>query len=293
MRASFSLLSFALLLVGGAVAGCDGKPQDCQTPDASLVAHSGKPQGTEVKHDDITLYISQPDKENARAKARDGAAVLYLTDVFGIALPENKLLADSFARAGYLTVAPDLFNGAPAPGDINVPGFNTTDFLAKHTPAVTDPILASTIEYLRTELNVSRIAATGYCFGGRYSFRLLDGEGESEGEGKKGAAVDVGFAAHPSLLETSEIAAVKGPVAIAAADGDTLFNAQARAAAEAVLLETAKQRQQPYQVVLYSGTQHGFAVRADVSDPQQKYAKEEAFLQAVRWFDRFLVEDSE
>ena len=41
----------------------------------------------------MTLYITQPDKKNDRAKAREKTAVLYLTDVFGIALPENKLYA--------------------------------------------------------------------------------------------------------------------------------------------------------------------------------------------------------
>lgn len=40
-----------------------------------------------------------------------------------------------------------------------------------------------------------------------------------------------------------------------------------------------------YQVSLYSGTEHGFAVRANMSDPKQKFGKETAFLQAVRWFE--------
>ncbi len=39
----------------------------------------------------VTLYITEPDKKNDRAEAREKTAVLYLTDVFGIALPENKL----------------------------------------------------------------------------------------------------------------------------------------------------------------------------------------------------------
>ncbi|KAL0933639.1 Protein AIM2-like protein 7 [Colletotrichum truncatum] len=30
--------------------------------------------------------------------------------------------------------------------------------------------------------------------------------------------------------------------------------------------------------VLYSGTDHGFAVHANLSDPQQKVAKEETFI---------------
>ena len=42
---------------------------------------------------------------------------------------------------------------------------------------------------------------------------------------------------------------------------------------------------QPYEVAVYSGTQHGFGVRADISDPEQKYGKETAFIQAVRFFE--------
>lgn len=40
-----------------------------------------------------------------------------------------------------------------------------------------------------------------------------------------------------------------------------------------------------YSFALYSGTSHGFGVRANVSDPQQKFGKETAFWQAVRWFE--------
>jgi dienelactone hydrolase len=214
-----------------------------------------------------------------------------LTDVFGLALNENKLsvtpssppqtplanrllsLADSYARAGYLTVAPDMFAGNPAPGDINVPGFNTTEFLARHGPEVTDPIIATTISYLRSKLGVKRIAAPGYCFGGRYAFRFLAGDGR----------VDVGFAAHPSLLEAPEISAIQGPVSVAAADNDNLFDADSRFAAEKLLV--AKPEKLAYEVHLYSGTEHGFGVRVSLTDPQQKYAKERAFLQAARWFD--------
>jgi hypothetical protein len=42
---------------------------------------------------------------------------------------------------------------------------------------------------------------------------------------------------------------------------------------------------QPYQFTLYGGTSHGFGVRGNVSDPQEKFGKEAAFYQAVRWFN--------
>lgn len=148
----------------------------------------------------VNMYISEP---------RDASqvGVLYLTDVFGIQLEQNKLLADSFARAGYVVVAPDLFDGEPAPEDLDQPGFNTTEFLAAHSPDVTDPIIAAAVQYMREDLGLDKIAATGYCFGGRYAFRFL-----AEGKG-----ADVAFAAHPSALQDSEIEAITGAVSVAAA----------------------------------------------------------------------------
>lgn len=50
---------------------------------------------------------------------------------------------------------------------------------------------------------------------------------------------------------------------------------------EAALLDTGLE----YSFSLYGGTQHGFGVRANVSDPKQKFGKEQAFFQAVTWFE--------
>ena len=45
----------------------------------------------------------------------------------------------------------------------------------------------------------------------------------------------------------------------------------------------------PYQINLYSGVEHGFSVRGDITNKVIKYAKEQAFLQAVFWFDEYLL----
>ena len=115
-------------------------------------------------------------------------------------------LADSFARAGYLTVAPDMFNNDPAPADLATPGFNATAWTLLHSPPAVDPILAKGVAYLQSR-GINKIATTGYCYGGRYAFRLL----------APGKGVDAGFAAHPSLLENSEILAITKPISVAAA----------------------------------------------------------------------------
>ncbi|KPM41449.1 hypothetical protein AK830_g5149 [Neonectria ditissima] len=231
--------------------------------DSGIIKHEGEAIGKEIEYDGVTLYISKP-----KQRIKRDTAVLYLTDVFGIPLLQNKLLADSFSRAGFVTITPDILNGDPAPHDID---FDAAEYLSRHTPENTDPIIEKTIDYIHNELKIKKIAVTGYCFGGRYAFRFL-----AEGKG-----ADVGFAAHPSLLQDSEILAIDGPASIAAAEVDTLLNATRRSEIEGLLGETP----QAFQVNLYSGTSHGFGVRANVSDPEQKFGKEEAFWQAVKWFN--------
>ena len=70
---------------------------------------------------------------------------------------------------------------------------------------------------------------------------------------------------------------------MAAASNDSMMPAERRHEITALLGNTS----QPYNVALYSGTMHGFGVRANVSDPQQKFGKESAFFQAVRWFENW------
>jgi dienelactone hydrolase len=229
----------------------------------------GDPWKSLLNHRVVTLYIAKP-PEGTPLKA--GKGVLYLTDVFGLALNENKLLADSFARAGYIVVAPDMFNSTPATTDINVPGAETERFLAMHTIAVTDDIVNLAILYMRSQLGVKKIGSTGYCFGGKYSFRAAAG------------GSDAAFAAHPSNLLDAEISAIKGPASVAAAETDGAMSVARRQQIEGLLQKTSL----PYSIALYGGTSHGFGVRANVSDPKQKFGKEQAFLQAVRWFDAWL-----
>jgi len=237
------------------------------------VKHEGTPTGTSIKIGDIEAYVAEP-----KGKVHEGKAILYLPDVIGI-WQNSKLMADQLAANGYYVVMPDLFNGDPM--TLNMPaGFDFMAWLTKgtggnnpHTYEFVDPIVEKSIAFLQ-EKGYKKIGSVGYCFGAKYVVRFQT----------KGKGIDVGFVAHPSFVEEEELAAITGPFSIAAAETDGIFPAEKRHKAEQILINT----KQPYQINLYSGTEHGFSVRCDISVKVQKYAKEQAFLQAVTWFDEHL-----
>lgn len=175
---------------------------------------------------------------------------------------------------------PDLFHGDPIP--LNRPAdFDLQKWLRGppgpgHLPPRVDPVVAAVIAELRSTYAITRLGAVGYCFGGKYVARFM----------AAGKGVDVGYTAHPSFVDVEELRGVTGPLSIAAAETDAIFPAEKRRETEDVL----KEMQVPYQLCLYSGVEHGFAVRGDVKKREARFAKEAAFEQAVVWFNEYLKE---
>ncbi|OAQ74200.1 dienelactone hydrolase [Pochonia chlamydosporia 170] len=236
----------------------------------------GKPTGKLTKIDNkIDAYVATPPE----GKAKTGYGILYIPDVIGV-WQNSQLMADQFAECGYTTVVIDPFNGDPVP--LNRPeGFDLMSWLNggsdgknPHTVPYVDPIVEAGIKYMKG-LGVKRVGAVGYCFGAKYVVRHY----------KNG--IDVGYIAHPSFVEEAELAAITGPLSIAAAETDSIFPAEKRHKSEEILKGTKL----PYQINLYSGVEHGFSVRGDLKVKVQKFAKEQAFFQAVTWFDNYLVEE--
>jgi dienelactone hydrolase len=222
----------------------------------------------------------------------------------GHALINPQLIADQFAANGYWVVMPDLFQGdAIELNQLGTGNFDIMTWLTKggpegkgHLPDTVDPIVEKTLAYMK-EQGAKKIGAVGYCFGGKYVARFL----------AKGKGVDVGFTAHPSFVDEAELRGMTGPLSIAAAgklrkpektwknavtnniaETDTIFPEDKRHESERILKDMGSI---PYQMVLYSGVEHGFAVRGDLNKPEIKFAKEAAFIQAVQWFDEFLKKD--
>jgi dienelactone hydrolase len=219
----------------------------------------------------VEMYHSYAPGRNATQAKK---AILYISDIFGVPLLQNKLLADSFAGNDYLVVMPDLFAGDAISVEEQEAGLNLTEWRALHPVPAIDAIINKTIAYMREDLGVESIGAVGYCFGGKYVPRFLKG---SEG-------VDVGFIAHPSALTEQEIEAVGGPLSIAAGTLDASFNSTAKGRAESIL----NGNNVTFQTNLYYGAPHGFGVRVNQSIPQQAYAKQASFVQAVTWFNAWL-----
>jgi len=239
------------------------------------VVHEGTPTGEMKSVGDVETYFAYP-----KDKSDTKHGILLITDVIGHKFNNVQLIADQFAANGYLVVVPDLFYGDPIP--LNRPGdFDIMKWLTKsgpkgsHLPPTVDPIIDACLVEMRTKLGCERIGAVGYCFGGKYVVRHLRPD-----QGK----IDVGYTAHPSFVDKEELQEIKGPLAISAAETDAIFPTEKRHETEEILKEV----KQPYQMNLYSGVEHGFAVRCDISVQQQKYAKESAFLQACAWFDEYL-----
>jgi dienelactone hydrolase len=147
------------------------------------------------------MYISAPPNTTTSTKA-----LLYVTDIFGVPLLQNKLLADSLAANDYLVVMPDLFAGDAISVEEQEAGLNLTEWISQHGPAQIDPILSTTIAYMRSELGVKKIGGLGFCFGGKYVPRFLTETG----------GVDLGFIAHPSNLQEAEIRGIRRAISIAA-----------------------------------------------------------------------------
>ncbi|KAL1984881.1 hypothetical protein VTN96DRAFT_8636 [Rasamsonia emersonii] len=67
---------------------------------------------------------------------------------------------------------------------------------------------------MRACLGCEKIGAVGYCFGAKYVVRFLKPAEKR---------VDVGYVAHPSFVDTEELAAIQGPLSISAAETDAIF----------------------------------------------------------------------
>ncbi|CCM02578.1 uncharacterized protein FIBRA_04681 [Fibroporia radiculosa] len=245
--------------------------QDC----ISGVRHEGAPEGKIEQINGVECYVATPKGEYPKDKV-----VLFLTDVFGLALVNNKLLADGFAQNGFKVIVPDILIGDPiSDAQLNDTTFDRVTWFSKHGDDSWTGVVDKIVEALQAS-GVTRIATTGYCFGAPPAFYLAN---------KNVSHVTV--VSHPSRLQVPADLekyrdSSKAPLLINSCEEDQQFPKESQAISDELL---GNGKFAPgYLRTYWDGCKHGFAVRGDMNDPKVKAGKEGSFKATVEFFRKYL-----
>lgn len=123
--------------------------------------------------------------------------------------------------------------------------------------------------------------AIRYCFGAPYVCNSLAPESSAE------PACAAGAFAHPAFLKEHHFRRLERPLFLSCSQIDHTFPTESRNQAVDMMNEDGK----TYNVQLFSGVEHGFALRGDPSKPYERWVKEESLRSMVGWFDFWLGAD--
>jgi len=279
----------------------------------------GTPKGTIQTLHGVPTYITEP-----ATPSPSGSTIIYYTDIFGLRLVNNKVLADAYAAStGLRVLVPDIIpGGAASPTILPLMDKITTpvrwfDILGQISRAISFvraiaqalPVMirarpgsqacfASCLEYTRqikADLPPGgKLGLAGFCWGGYPSLNL---SAQPAVEGGSERLVDAQFCAHPSFLKMPDhvvnaAVAFKTPIAIAFAEKDMAISMAKVDETEAALRRKAGSGEGEngyfYELRTYKRAAHGFAVRAKPGEEVESKAADEAVQQAVDWFKRWL-----
>ncbi|KAI0685890.1 dienelactone hydrolase endo-1,3,1,4-beta-D-glucanase [Cytidiella melzeri] len=238
------------------------------------VIHEGDAQGQHTQIGGIDCYVATPSFPYPKDKV-----ILILTDVFGIPLINNRLLADSFALHGFKTIIPDILNG-DARDAVTPPNFDRAQWMARHMPDSWMPVLDKVVEALKGVEGVTRVGTNGYCFGAPPALYLA-----LKNESHVTVLTHPSRVAVPGDLEKYK-AESKAPLLINSCEVDPMFDSEAQKLADEVLGNG--QFAPGYERTYWEGCVHGFAVRGDLSNPKVKAGMEGAFLASAKFFETYL-----
>ncbi|RAH75471.1 dienelactone hydrolase family protein [Aspergillus aculeatinus CBS 121060] len=270
--------------------------------------HAGQPVGSEEPLHGLNVYVTG-NRTNPRA------IIVVYSDIFGLPLPNNRLIADAYAKSGnYLVYLPDFFEGDPVPlktADVLLPvDASKQSTLAKYTgilaaapafllwwrrhrEAHTQKVCFDFLANLRRDTPADRkIGMVGFCWGSKYALRAGLEKNQIEGQdGKKVPLVDAVVALHPSHVALPEdVADLVVPTSVGWGLEDQGVNIAMKGQVEEVHeKERQKGRQLPeVQHKVYKPGRHGFAVRGNPDDPLERACLEDSEQQVLDWFARWL-----
>ena len=242
-----------------------------------------------------------------------GIIVIY-SDVFGLLLPNNKIIADAYAKSGeWLIYLPDFFQGDPVPlkvADVLIPvdaakqstfskytgmlasAPSFVMWMSRHKEAPTNKVCMDFLQALRraTPRN-QKIGIAGYCWGGRYAIRSGLESNIIELDGKKVPLVDAVVAMHPSNLALpQDVEALVVPTSIGWGVEDQGVKFEQKGKTEEIHSKAKGSGRKLPEIEhkVYKPGRHGFAVRGNPDDPQERASLEDSMTQALDWFKRWL-----
>ncbi|GAA6020691.1 hypothetical protein JCM11491_000516 [Sporobolomyces phaffii] len=234
--------------------------------------HDGTPSGSIKEIGGVRTYVSLPKGDYDKTKA-----LLFFTDIFGVdTMPNGLLLADSFAANGFATYVVDYLKGDAASMEAYQKGdFDLGKWLQSHSPKeVALPLVDQVQDALKSE-GVKRFGCVSFCYGGRVAADKVLNE-----------TLDVAVTAHPSLLDVpSDIEALNKksiPFLFNNASKDVMFNKEQQEKSAEILKDN-----KAFKFIEYDGG-HGFAIRGDPSDPDQRKSADDCFDNSVKFLKEHL-----
>ncbi|KAH7398260.1 hypothetical protein BKA66DRAFT_565879 [Pyrenochaeta sp. MPI-SDFR-AT-0127] len=269
--------------------------------------HEGQPKGKEEIIHGLNTYVIG-NRTNPR-----GIVVVY-SDIFGLGLPNNKLIADAYAESGqWLVYLPDFFKGdsvALSVADVLIPvdAAKQSTFakysgilasmpsfllwMSRHRQGPTETICMDFLESLRRATPTNqKIGIVGMCWGGRYAIRAGLESNMIEIDGEKKPLVDAAVALHPSnLIIPGDVEDLVIPVSYGWGVQDIAVSFKQKGQIEAIHEGSRKEGKNIPEMEhkAYTPGRHGFSVRGNPDDPEERKCLEDSEAQALSWLDKWL-----
>lgn len=207
------------------------------------------------------------------AEFGDDKIIVILTDIFGYKYNNNRLVADELSKKGKIQVlVPDILMNDPI-ADIQDYMSRADAWRAKHTVEATSAIIRGFLNEVKSSLNPSFIGGIGHCFGAKYVVLELAANG----------LLSVGGIAHPSNLQVEDIEAITKPLVISAAEVDQAYPAELMSKS----IEILNKNNIHYQLTVFQGTSHGYAIRGDPTDGKIRYAQAKTIVDQIDFFNLY------
>ncbi|KAK9457868.1 Alpha/Beta hydrolase protein [Dipodascopsis uninucleata] len=251
----------------------------------TAVLQSGKQAGKEEVMLERNVYIAGEDVADAKG------VILILSDIFGWRMPNTRLLADAFAKKGFITYLPDTIPFELVPEHMwqvdlhKVSKWSLLRYLPSllvffymGRPSVSNPMVANYVRQLKQKSDLP-LFIVGYCWGGRYALTACTNESLV-----KDNLIAAAAAVHPSNISVpNDIKGIKVPVTVAlGTEDDALPKVQMDK-----IEEIWKQEDVDYELKWYEGMGHGFSSRGDFNDPKIKAAMDDSFKQVLDFFSKY------